>query len=231
MADETETEHGDNRPEDMILDEKVVKMGEELASIFRKRKALNLEAKNIYTNADKLGIPPRAVQDAVGMVRIMDRDDRKAYQSGVRRVLKALEPAAAELFSEDVQRIAKRKAKDAARAAKAKESATAQEQRVAADSPRSDPKRGGAGGAKGRGKAKDKPAKGSHLSIVSQTGVTTEDVPLVEESGDELIARVAREKMAALEQREGGQILDTAMDGIKSQSEKSADALAKAGLA
>lgn len=145
MADD-DTDHGDNRPEDMILDEKVVKMGEELAAIFTKRKNLNLEAKNIYTNADKLGIPPAALQAGVRMVRMMDKSDRVKYQAGVRRTVRALEPAAADLFPEDIERIKKRQERAKARAEKAakaagKETPAEQERRLAADlNPRSKPK-------------------------------------------------------------------------------------------
>ncbi len=161
MADD-DTDHGDNRPENMILDEKVVKMGEELAAIFTKRKNLNLEAKNIYTNADKLGIPPAALQAGVRMVRMMDKSDRVKYQAGVRRTVRALEPVVADLYPEDVERIKKRQERAKARAEKeakatGKESPEAQERRLAADlNPRSDPKRGGAG--KGKKAAKAAPA-------------------------------------------------------------------------
>jgi hypothetical protein len=84
MADDED--HGDNRPDDMILDEKVVKMGEELASIMRKRKGLNEEAKTIYSNADKLGIPPAALQVAADL---NPRSDPKRGGAGKGRKPKA----------------------------------------------------------------------------------------------------------------------------------------------
>lgn len=162
-------DRGDNRPDDMILDEKVVKMGGELAAIFAKRKNLNTEAANIYANAEKLGIPSAALQVAVKMVRVMDKDDRKAYQYGVRRALKALEPAAADLFAEDVERVSKRKAKAAEKAARdaakaGKETPEQQERRIAADSnPRSKPK---ASSAK---KPKDAVEKLNRAPLASET--------------------------------------------------------------
>lgn len=205
MADDED--HGDNRPDDMILDEKVVKMGEELASIMRKRKGLNEEAKTIYSNADKLGIPPAALQVAVRLVRVLDKDDRRAYQKGVNRVLKALEPAAADLFAEDVERVAKRKAAKKARDDKAKakaggETPEQQERRLAADlNPRSDPKRGGAG--KGR-----KPK-----ATVAETA-TVDPATL----------------NAAQEQVDGGAVLDGMIDGIpKSQSQIAREIAEQAG--
>lgn len=206
MADD-DTDHGDNRPEDMILDEKVVKMGEELAAIFTKRKNLNTEAKNIYTNADKLGIPPAALQAGVRMVRMMDKSDRVKYQAGVRRTLRALEPAAADLFPEDIERIKKRQERAKARAEKdakaaGKETPAEQERRLAADlNPRSDPKRGGAG--KGR-----KPK-----STVAETA-TVDPAAL----------------NAAQEQVDGGAVLDGMIDGIpKSQSQIAREIAEQAG--
>jgi hypothetical protein len=199
MADD-DTDHGDNRPEDMILDEKVVKMGEELAAIFTKRKNLNLEAKNIYTNADKLGIPPAALQAGVRMVRMMDKSDRVKYQAGVRRTLRALEPAAADLFPEDIERIKKRQERAKARAEKdakaaGKETPAEQERRLAADlNPRSKPKASSA----------KKPAV---------TNPPIQDGDVSNETGDELIARVAREKLAEQEQRDGEALLATAGKG------------------
>ncbi len=201
MADD-DSDHGENRPEDMILDEKVVKMGEELAAIFTKRKNLNLEAKNIYTNADKLGIPPAALQAGVRMVRMMDKSDRVKYQAGVRRTVRALEPVVADLYPEDVDRIKKRQERAKIRAEKeakaaGKESPEAQERRLAADlNPRSKPK---ASSAKPPKASKVKPK----LTIVGQTGVTTEESELTP-------AQVT----AAQELIDGGQILDGALAGI-----------------
>lgn len=226
MADETETDelnldHGDNRPSDMILDEKLLKMGEEYVHIQERRRDLNDDAKTIRSNAEKLGIHPLAFQHAVNTVKLMDKADLKSYQSSVRRMVKVLEPAAPTLFPDETLRREKRKAKELAKAAKVADP----RDKTAPDNPKGDPKRGGAGGAKGRGKAKDaKPKKpGNVLSGREEPALTAmldkiEATP-TEESGDELIARVAREKQSEQEQRDGGQILDTAMDGIKSQSQ------------
>lgn len=226
-------DHGDNRTADMKVDDTILKLAEQYVAYENRARQLNKDKAEVRAQADKIGIPSLAWQIGVRTVKIMDAKERADFQRGFKRVTGVLSKNAETLFPEDIARRQKRDAKAAAKAAKAKESATAQEQRVAADSPRSDPKRGGAGGAKGRGKATDVAAKKprGNIHVVSEAGVTTEDVPLVEETGDELIARVARERQADQEQREGGNVLDSAIDGIKSQSEKSADALAKAGLA
>lgn len=231
MADDED--HGDNRPDDMILDEKVVKMGEELAVIFTKRKNLTADAATIYSNADKLGIPPAALQAAVKMVRIMDKDDRKAYQSGVRRVLKALEPAAADLFPEDIARLEKRRERAKERETKAAAKAAT---KTAEDIERGDPKRGGAGGADGHAKAKDAKAKkpaGPHSkrdkgNVVGMDGkpATLSDTVA---SGDALIASTAASLNAAAEQITGAAILDTA-GKPKSQSQIAAEKLEAAKL-
>jgi hypothetical protein len=79
------------------------------------------------------------------MVRMMDKSDRVKYQAGVRRTLRALEPAAADLFPEDIERIKKRQERAKARAEKdakaaGKETPAEQERRLAADlNPRSKP--------------------------------------------------------------------------------------------
>lgn len=227
MADD-DTDHGDNRPEDMILDEKVVKMGEELAAIFTKRKNLNLEAKNIYANADKLGIPPAALQAGVRMVRMMDKSDRVKYQAGVRRTVRALEPAAADLFPEDIERIKKRQERAKARAEKdakaaGKETPAEQERRLAADlNPRSKPKASSA--------KKPKSSAPADASGFPKTATDDKSTP-ENETGDELIARVAREKLAEQEQREGEALLATAGKGEPlSQSAQVAAINAKLGL-
>lgn len=218
-------DHGDNRPDDMKIDDTILKLAEQYVSYENRARQLNKDKAEVRAQADKIGIPSLAWQIGVRTVKIMDAKERADFQRGFKRVTGVLSKNAETLFPEDIARRQKRDAKAAAKAAKAKESATAQEQRVAADSPRSDPKRGGAGGAKGRGKAKDKPAK-----VVPATKSENE-ADLSAETGDELIARVARERQADQELRDGGNVLDSAIDGIKSQSQIAQEAREKAGLA
>jgi hypothetical protein len=122
-------------------------------------------------------------------------------------------------FWPDLAMIAeKRRAKAAEKKARAaaaagKETPEQQERRVAADTnPRSDPKRGGAAN-------RIKPKKGDAVDRALATSAARNGEG---ETGDELIARVAREKQAEQEQREG--------EAVLSQSERAAKKREAAGL-
>lgn len=153
---------------------------------------------------DKLGFRTDAYQSALRVARDLTPAEQKQYVRDFRFFLKVFGDKQQELWPEDAAKAAaraKRKAERAAkdRAAAGGETQEQQERRLAADTKRrSDPKSGGAG--KGR-----KP-KGA----MTITGVSS----LVEEDGDALIKRVSVEKMAELEQLEGGTILDTADLGL-----------------
>lgn len=211
---------------DRALEAHILKAGESYAESTIRQRAENKRRAENRKRISDLGIRTDAYQTAIKLVKDLTDSERKDFIRDLRLVTKVLGARQADLFPDEKIKAEKRVEKAKERAAKKPRGKDELDAATNAN-PRSNPATGGAAAGKKRGR-KPKPAG---VEVVSQTGVTTEDVPLVEESGDELIARVAREKMAALEQREGGQILDTAMDGIKSQSEKSADALAKAGLA
>jgi len=196
MADDDDTEEmfdGSNMSDDMKLDATIVKLADQYAGSLRRSKAENDERASIRANADKIGIPPKAFQQAVGMLRVMDSADLKLHQRGVRRMFKALAGKVADLFPDDVERQEKRAARkkeaDAkAAAAAGGETPEAQERRIAADSnPRSKPKASSA--------KKAKPTK-AELSAA---------------------AAAAAAAPGALddEQAEGAAILDGAIDSIK----------------
>lgn len=242
-------DHGDNRPDDMKIDDTILKLAEQYVSYENRARQLNKDKAEVRAQADKIGIPSLAWQIGVRTVKIMDAKERADFQRGFKRVTGVLSKNAETLFPEDIARRQKRDAKAAAKAAKAKESATAQEQRVAADSPRSDPKRGGAGGAKGRGKAKDAKAKKPANAVSGRDPVETLNrAPLATLTDAEAFADQQAGQgaafdgdpaaaNAALEQAEGDQFLTGHIEAAKSaaeplsQSAQSAEALRKAGLA
>lgn len=131
------------------------------------------------------------------------------------------------------------KAREAKKAAAAgKETPEQQERRLAADSnPRSNPKNGGAGKKpKGTKKtatnAAERAAETSERNqrLQEQTAQSPGAEPgEMQETGDELIARVAREEQAKQEQREGEKLLDAA-GKPKSQSAIAAEKMAEAKL-
>jgi hypothetical protein len=127
-------------------------------------------------------------------------------------------------FWPDLAMIAeKRRAKAAEKKARAaaaagKETPEQQERRLAADTnPRSDPKRGGAS------KSKAKKAGAVDRAMATSAARNGEG-----ETGDELIARVAREEQAKQEQREGAALIGSTP---KSQSTIAAEKLAAAKMA
>jgi len=118
--------------------------------------------------------------------------------------------------------------------------------KTAEDIERGDPKRGGAGGAKGRGKAKDAPAKPVEPKVTGRrgrkpaaqaaadraedraeqngrlreaqnasAGASPGTLAGTVAAGDALIANTAAALNAEQEQRDGGAILDTAIDAMK----------------
>lgn len=122
------------------LDKQMLKLAEQYANCDRKSKDLNDERKQIRDNAEKLGIPSKAFQHAVGMVKHMSEGERRDYQVGVNRVLKAISDRQNDLFPAEAEKIRKRE--------EAREEAAAAEQSAKGPdpdtNPRSDPNRGGA---------------------------------------------------------------------------------------
>jgi hypothetical protein len=137
------------------VDSTILKLAEQYQSTLVRSRDLNDERKVIRENVDKLGIDPKAFQVALMMTRDMTSGERQDYTGSLNRVIGVLDGKEADLFGADeVAKRDKRAQRKADKAAKAAGTSTD-------DNPRSDPKKGGAGGAKGRGKAKDstKPAQ------------------------------------------------------------------------
>lgn len=121
---------------DTQIDSTIIKLAEEYASCDRRSAEINDERKTIRDNAEKLGIPSKAFQHAVGMVKHMSEGERRDYTIGMNRVVRAIEGRQQELFPAEAERIRKRQEKNA--------------KPVEADpidsdtNPRSDPNAGGA---------------------------------------------------------------------------------------
>lgn len=130
----------DNEGPDEKIDGQIIKLAEQYASCDRRSAEINDERSTIRDNAEKLGIPSKAFQHAVGMVKHMSEGERRDYTIGVNRVVRAISGRQAELFPAEAERVRKRED------AKAAEGKSKAELDAKTDSdPRSDPASGGAG--------------------------------------------------------------------------------------
>lgn len=208
------------------VDSTILKLAEQYQSTLERSRELNEERSTIRENVGKLGIDPKAFQVGLMMTRDLTKGERDDYSNSLTRVISVLDGKEADLFG--AEEVKKRDERAARRAEKAATGTAADDD---TDSPRGDPAKGGAGGVDGTKPAKDaepkavepavtkrkpgRPKKGGDnvvpigskkgVDIVSQSGVTAEDVPLVDE------------------QDEGAAILDGALAGAKA---KGADDLA-----
>lgn len=205
MADESLS----NETPDMQIDSTLIKLAEQYASCDRRSADINEERATIRENAEKLGIPSKSFQHAVGMTKHMSKGERRDYQVGVNRVLKAIGDRQGELYPAEFERANKR---DEAKKAENKPKTKAEKDARSDANPKSDPKRGGTGNAK--------PA----LAVVPPSGDSTD--------GDQLIKDVAARKEAErLEQEAGANALDAGLpETKKSQSQQSAEKLEAAKL-
>lgn len=185
------------------LDNQMVKLAEQYASCDRRSADINEERKTIRDNAEKLGIPSKAFQHAVGMVKHMSEGERRDYQVGVNRVLKAISDRQNDLFPAEAEKIRKR-----VDAAAAEESAKGPD---ADTNPRSDPNSGGA-----------KPQTGDGSEPVDNSG----DKPWPDD-----VAKAAAANAEA-EQQQGEAVFDKLAPETKkkSQSQKAKEKLAAAGM-
>lgn len=130
----------------------ILKLAEQYQACNVRSRALNEERKQIRENVDKLGITPNAFTVALAMTRDMTAGERADYTASLTSVLGALDGKENDLFgAEEMRKRDERKKKAEERANKAAGGGTTSGD----DNPKSDPKKGGAGGANGRGKAKD----------------------------------------------------------------------------
>lgn len=219
MADEEDGFDGVNGDGKTQIDETIIRLAEQYAASLRRSSEENDERTNIRANATKLGIPSKAFQQGVSMVKLMDPGERKDHQRGLKRMLSVLGDKAKDLFPEDVERQvqrAERRREAAAKTAKeaGAETAEEQERRIAADTnPRSDPKRGGAG-------------KKPKAAALPPDALMADGVPMAPKGRPS-----EAELTAADEQAEGAQALAAGLpETRKAQSALAADKLAKAGL-
>lgn len=195
------------------VDTTVLKLAEQYQSCNVRSRALNDERKQIRENVDKLGITPGAFTMALAMTRDMTTGERADFTGSMNRVLSALDGREADLFGEEEMR--KRDERAQKRHDKA-ETAAEQERRLSAPdtNPRSDPTKGGAGGAKGKGKAKDaapkKPAN-AH-SKRTKGGDNVVDLHGAVKQSDQAI-KDSLAAVSAKEQADGAALLATAGKG------------------
>lgn len=248
MAEENSNLSDDleNIPADMKIDDTILKLAEQYVGYENRAKQLNKDKAGVREQADKIGIPSLAWQIGVRMVKIMDLQERRDFERGFKRVTGVLSKNAETLFPEDLERQKKRKDKAKEKAAKAaaaagKDTPEQQERRIAADNnPRSDPKSGGAGKPKPKGKAalaieaaeaaSAQRAKLQGLEAENGAKATMQPIDGQTETGDELITRVSAEMNAKMEQAEGEELLRDA-GKPKSQSTIVQEKLAEAKLA
>lgn len=121
---------------DQQIDSTIIKLAENYASCDRRSAEINDERKTIRDNAEKLGIPSKAFQHAVGMVKHMSEGERRDYTVGMNRVVRAIEGQQATLFPAEAERIRKREDN---KKPKGNEGAPDPDK-----NPRSDPNKGGA---------------------------------------------------------------------------------------
>lgn len=243
---EDDDDHGDNRPADMVLDAKLLKMGEEYVASLHRSSNENTIRTNIRENAGKLGVPSLAWQHSLMQARTMDKGELADYQRGLKRMKRVLDPVVVDLFPEDIARQEKRRSRAKEKATKAAaKAAEAKAKSIEAgdDNPRNDPKSGGAG--KGRKKA-EKPAApapaGDAKPWPDDTAAALAKAPPSDATHAALESSEAAIN-AEQEQIAGAEILDhkfglTGKSGMGSvsdekplsQSEQAAEARAKAGL-
>lgn len=172
----------------------------------------NVIRNDIRETVEKLGLDDKSFQDSIRMELELTEGDRLDYVNGLKEMQEVLRGKATDLFGEEEmrkkeERIKKREERAAAAAAGAAASTDS--------NPRSDPKRGGAGGADGKSKAKDgapkKPgnkhsARGGGDVVVGMDGKPVDGAaaPGVTQAEDE--------------QAEGAAILDGHLDTMKAEA-------------
>jgi hypothetical protein len=218
--------------------------------------AINDERAQIRTNVEKLGVPSKAFVQAVAQAKKMTPGERMDHQAGIERTLAAVAGEEAEIFGQaDIDARDKRAAKRADKRAKANETPEEQERRLAADTARSDPNRGGASGkVDGKGKAKDAKPKPVEPAVTGRRGRKSNPDNVVSIKDHAKASDAAlKDSIAAVnsgqlsnadlpnppgEQEAGGQVLDEMLDRVKSgdndkpvsQSEQSRRILEETGL-
>lgn len=234
MADDDFDDDPSNQSEDMKLDSTILKLAGQRASIDRKRKDLNEEARQINATVDKLGIVPAAFMLGVRLVKGMDKGEQRDFLSGVRRTTRVVGERQAELWPEEAKRVQDRiqRAKDK----KAKQPRSGDELDAKTNSnPRSDPKKGGAG----KKNKPEKPEKSAPATATSEAAKTSDALvkaAIAKQSGGGAgAAPGAMKSVEDAEQAEGAETLAAMAPQTEaaklSQSEIARQKMAEAKLA
>jgi hypothetical protein len=134
--------HPDNDQEAWV-DKQINKLADRYAACDRQSAELNKERKDIRDDAEKLGITSKAFQHAVNMVKNMTEGERRDYQTGVNRTLKAIGERQGDLFPEQARKNREREERRAAEEANKPRSEEELNAQTDANR-RSDPDAGGA---------------------------------------------------------------------------------------
>ena len=179
----------------------ILEVGQAYADSNKRQKKENKSRAENRARIKELGVRTDAYQVAVRICKDLTESERKDFLRDLDLLVRVLGPRQRDFFEDEAIKAEKREQKRRDKEAEAGRTQAELDAKTDTD-PKSDPAKGGAG--KGRKK------KGAQAE------------PPAGETGDELIARVAREKQAEQEQREG--------DAILSQSERAAKKREAAGL-
>lgn len=227
MAEDSEDDPRLNESAEQQIDSTIIKLAEQYASLEQRAKALNEEKKNIREQADKIGITSLAWQIGVKTVKLMDKGERMDFMRGFRRVTGVLGDRQRELFPEDAERIARRKAAAEEKAAKQPRSPQQLDAQTNKN-PRSNPDSGGAGKKRGRPpKATGPKASPAAIAAEMKAQNTGNVVPL---KGATAAAPVPPKAPADPEQAEGDAVLKSMVpetEAAKSAAEVTREAAAQ----
>lgn len=216
------------------VDAEILKSITEYADLDRQSEKITAKRTKIRTKMEKdHGYSSLAFQEVVRKVKKMTAEERVAHEEQVARGLRVAGVLKqAELWPEMAKKADARKAKREKAAAKA---AAAAATKTAEDIERGDPKRGGAGGVNGRGKAKDGSGKkaasgrGRGAGPADRAEATSEQTAKL---ADTMAGSAGAEpgEMMSAEQSEGDSVLNAGLTETRSQSEIAKDKLEKLGL-
>jgi hypothetical protein len=217
------------------VDAEILKAIEEYAELDRQSEKITAKRTKIRDRMDKNhGYPSLAFQEVVRKVKKMTADERAAHEEMVARGLRVAGVLKqGELWPEEYKKAEARKSKAAKKAAT---DAAAAATKTAEDIERGDPKRGGAGGAIGRGKAKDaapKVKKGSTAADRAEASAARKkklDDAKNNSAGSEP-GTMANPDTRPAEMRSADPVIDASLKGLHEQELQAGDDALNAGLA
>lgn len=176
---------------------------------------------DIRENVEKLGLDSKAFQDSIRMELELTEGDRLDYVNGLQDMQEVLRDRATDLFGEEEMR--KKQERIRKRQEKAAKDAGAPPASATDDNPRSDPKSGGAGGVDGAAPAKDaaapkKRGRPSNADKAAAAAAAALEPPATLKDAVKQSDQAIKDSAAAIaeeEQRQGGALLDGAVDKMK----------------